>query len=680
MVAKIGFLGYYTKGVLIYMNIFYVLYHNFTSQSSIHVFNLANQFQEYGWNCTVCIPDDKQSVFNLGQPMFQVVTYDEALTQNSQHRSTDEPTLVHAWTPREIVRKFTEKLRVKLQCDYIVHLEDNEEFILSENIGMPVGKIRSLPPGKLNELIPDWLAHPIYYKIFLGNSKGVSALIENLLEFKPSHVPGTVFWPGFDDDLFKAVPINYELRHKYGIDDGHIVIVYPGNVHAANRADVASLYLAVGIANRNGLPVKLIRTGTDHVQLLGADLEAFIRSEIVDLGYLNRRDLAAVMATANVFVQPGRSDDFNDYRFPSKLPEFFAIGRPVILPATNVGRHLEDNVECILLRHGNAIEIVQKLMWLAENHTSGMTIGKKGRIFAEKKLTWDRAAQILKKFYSEVWQDSKKFNVSLNGKEDRKNSELFEKTAIEDIAVTYSNYTNPILGYATVRDYCDSMEHLKPLATINSDLKDVQRPWVLKSILGTILPGGRLLEIGAGHPYVAGVLARLGYDVTVIDPYDGSANGPTQYETFKEMYRNLKMIRGSFPEDLMETASNEFDCIYSISVLEHVPIQDIRNLIKMISLFTRQGGYTVHAIDHVLDGNGAMSHQDQLVELIDELGIGEEKLNSLLKHISVDTETYFLSAESHNLWRGALPYYQFPMRKVVSIQICKKMNKQVTRV
>ena len=29
-------------------------------------------------------------------------------------------------------------------------------------------------------------------------------------------------------------------------------------------------------------------------------------------------------------------NEFNAYRFPSKLPEFFAMERPVILPATNV--------------------------------------------------------------------------------------------------------------------------------------------------------------------------------------------------------------------------------------------------------------------------------------------------------------------------------------------------------
>ena len=62
-----------------------------------------------------------------------------------------------------------------------------------------------------------------------------------------------------------------------------------------------------------------------------------------------------------MLVQPGRPDAFNDYRFPSKLPEFLASGRPVMLPRTNIGLHLEDGVEALLLGHGDADEIADKV-------------------------------------------------------------------------------------------------------------------------------------------------------------------------------------------------------------------------------------------------------------------------------------------------------------------------------
>jgi hypothetical protein len=44
-------------------------------------------------------------------------------------------------------------------------------------------------------------------------------------------------------------------------------------------------------------------------------------------------------------------------------------------------------------------------------------------------------------------------------------------------------------------------------------LKDVQRPWMLKAVFGRLPRGARLLEIGGGDPWVADLLARLGYEV-----------------------------------------------------------------------------------------------------------------------------------------------------------------------
>ena len=152
-----------------------------------------------------------------------------------------------------------------------------------------------------------------------------------------------------------------------------------------------------------------------------------------------------------------------------------------------------------------------------------------------------------------------------------------------------------------VRDYCDSADHLPALATANGDLKDVQRPWTLKAILGRVPRGGRLLEIGAGDPHVADILARIGYDVTLIDPYDGRDRGPSAYEAIVAAYPHLTVVRGLFPDALDDDAGS-FDCIYSISVLEHLPKEAIPALWEGIRMRTSPGGVTIHAIDHVHQG------------------------------------------------------------------------------
>jgi hypothetical protein len=45
-------------------------------------------------------------------------------------------------------------------------------------------------------------------------------------------------------------------------------------------------------------------------------------------------------------------------------------------------------------------------------------------------------------------------------------------------------------------------------------------------------------------------------------------------------------------------------------------------------------------------------------------------LDQVLRTMSDDVDTYYLSAESHNRWRAGVPYDEFPMRVCVSIQLC----------
>jgi glycosyltransferase involved in cell wall biosynthesis len=57
------------------------------------------------------------------------------------------------------------------------------------------------------------------------------------------------------------------------------------------------------------------------------------------------------LAAADVLVQPGIPGGFNDQRVPSKLLEYFAMGRPVVLPKTNLGLRVNHGWEgYVLLR------------------------------------------------------------------------------------------------------------------------------------------------------------------------------------------------------------------------------------------------------------------------------------------------------------------------------------------
>ena len=226
------------------------------------------------------------------------------------------------------------------------------------------------------------------------------------------------------------------------------------------------------------------------------------------------------------------------------------------------------------------------------------------------------------------------------------------------------------LSYGTVGDLADSVDHLGGLARASSDMKDMQRCWMVKAILGTVEPGGRLVEIGAGEPLVADLLSRLGYQVTIVDPYDGSGQGPREFDEFSGSHPDLTFIRERFPPS--GGLEGQYAGVYSISVLEHIPLEALGGVISAATDVLAPGGASIHAVDHVLAGWGAEPHLERLEEIVRGSGLLVERLHEVIRRLESDPETYFVSAEAHERWRGAIPYESYPMRRVCSVGVLSR--------
>ena len=1024
------------------MNVLFISHCDFQGNSAMHIFSIANTLSDLGVSCAVCVPNDPHTVEAHGTAAFAVVPYAKAAEHGVRFPDGRAPDLIHAWTPRELVRKLTERLADTHSCPYVVHLEDNEEFILACEGIRSNGAADAMGRGS-DVAFPDHRSHPVRSKHFIDGASAVTAVIDRLLEFKPADTPGLVFWPGFDEEFRNPPAPSTALLNLVQPRAGEKFIVYTGNIHDVNIGEVTSLFLSVQALRRRGVPVRLLRSGWTHSMKTGLLQEAIEAGAVTELGFLPRHEIPALLSLADVLVQPGRCDEFNEYRFPSKLPEFLVSGKPVILPRANIGRFLTGGEEAVLLRSGDALEIAETVENLLQDPRKRRQLGEAGRDFAIRRLSWTgnvppvldlykqvlaprspstavatapqagdlpvklisfylpqfhpieendrswgkgftewtnvvraqplftghyqpqlpadlgfydlRALEVLKDqaelaarygiygfcFYYYWFNGRRLLDIPLNrmlraGQPDfpfcicwanenwtrswdgsldeilvpqdyandacerfiydvipilkdpryirvhgapvllvyrvdlipdvalvterwreicasegipslhlcavqsfsikdprihgfdaavefpphvtralvnlsslpglrtdfkgyiedyaaiarnqadlpqpdyllyrgvmpawdntprrganahvlvNSSPELYEewlyqlakqalhrrgaqepllfinawnewaegaylepdqvfghqrliatRRAVEravqsspghaiaaphpagkeqpavartlrqtdtarygqSLLQRYGEYPAGGLSYATVRDYCDSCEHLNALATANGDLKDCQRPWTVKAILAKSPPPGRILEIGAGKPLVADMLYKLGYEVWIVDPYDGSGNGPREFAAFRKRYPYLRFVRSEFHDRLSELREGQFDCIYSISVLEHIQNKDLPGLFRGIRRYLSSSGVSVHAIDHVHRGNGAAEHLEKLRKMIHGFGLSQAELDGLLERMSSDTETCYLSAEGHNRWRNGVAYDEFPMRVCVSIQV-----------
>ena len=383
-------------------NILFALYHDFSANSAVHVHNFANQLADLGHSTAVAIPDGRDRGAGLGEQSYSVQHFDQVDGEWARVFSNGRPPdVVHAWTPRENVRLFCEKLAGLSDYSLFVHLEDNEELILAVNLGMPFEKL-----ARSSAEIPGNLSHPRHYRGFIASADGVTMIMDRLERFVPPERPKLILWPGADEQLFFPRPRDPQLLEQLGIANGTVVLCYTGNVHSANARDVRSLYLAAAILDREGTPARLIRTGRDFCSFLGPD-EEWAHKVSIELGQVPYQEIPALLSLADVLVQPGTDNTFNEFRLPGKLPEFFAMGRPVILPRTNIGRFVRHGEDAWVLDKVDALGIVDAVLQLRADRALSERLAAGAVAFGREHFDWKKNARALAAFYQKISESPK---------------------------------------------------------------------------------------------------------------------------------------------------------------------------------------------------------------------------------------------------------------------------------
>ena len=381
------------------LNVLFVLPGSFASNSALHVAALANELSLAGHTCAVAVPHDAETLAHHTAPLFRGVLHREA-EPGIVFTDGRGPQVIHAWTTRENVRTLTEKLRARHGAQVVVHLEDNEQEILALSLGRPVAELESLSDAELARLVPADLSHPRHGREFLARADAVTVITDRLRELAPAGRSCHTIWPAADARYFYGRPRPDDFRRPLDRTTGETVLFYHGNVHAANAAEVRELYLAVLRLNRAGPPVTLIRTGLDQVDFLGP-LAGEVAPHVLSLGQiLHHHHLPPLLALADIFVQPGAADAFNDYRFPSKLPEFFALGRPVVLPRTNLGTLVRHGTDAYVLDRADAAGIAAAVTELRRDRALAGRLSQGALAFAGKHFSWRRSAEALAKLYA----------------------------------------------------------------------------------------------------------------------------------------------------------------------------------------------------------------------------------------------------------------------------------------
>ena len=263
-----------------------------------------------------------------------------------------------------------------------------------------------------------------------------------------------------------------------------IVLCYTGNVHSANARDVRSLYLAAAILDREGTPARLVRTGRDFCPFLGPD-EEWAQRDFDRAGPCrlpgNPGDPQPRRRRSSSRARTMRS---TSSACPGKLPEFFAMGRPVIVPQTNVGRFVRHGEEAWVLDKVDALGIVEAVLELRANKDLSERLGRRVGVLPET-------------FRLEEKRRRPGGILRGNSLPSRKNTRMSQPLRLlnnprQPRPPSSRGFPESNAGtgtsYATVRDYCESLDELPQITALDGDLKNVQRPWAVKAMLANVPP------------------------------------------------------------------------------------------------------------------------------------------------------------------------------------------------
>ena len=128
-------------------------------------------------------------------------------------------------------------------------------------------------------------------------------------------------------------------------------------------------------------------------------------------------------------------------------------------------------------------------------------------------------------------------------------------------------------------------------------------PWAFEVLEAR--EGLDVLEIGGGLSGLQFVLARSGCRVVNVDPGEGAAGlaWPLDTDLFRRLNRSFGtdvVLRKCFIHQA-EFQDASFDRVVSISVIEHIPEDDIRALLQHVRRVLKPGGLFVMTVDLFLD-------------------------------------------------------------------------------
>lgn len=143
--------------------------------------------------------------------------------------------------------------------------------------------------------------------------------------------------------------------------------------------------------------------------------------------------------------------------------------------------------------------------------------------------------------------------------------------------------------------------HEKRLPFAEWGIKGHNRPWIIAN--GNFAKGEKVAEIGGAYSGLPQYLSdKYNVDAWVVDDYGVESKEELwsrwgNREELKSKYPSVNYVFERIGVGTSNIPMNYFDCIYSVSTLEHIPWNNMKKVFDHMCKMLKQGGRMLHCID-----------------------------------------------------------------------------------
>ena len=172
-------------------------------------------------------------------------------------------------------------------------------------------------------------------------------------------------------------------------DDDRFVVLYPGSLNWHQGLDIAIKAVSRALPDAPGLELHIYGEGSAKPALEALAEELHLGDKVTFRPPLPIREIAVVMANADLGLVPKRDDPFGGEAFSTKILEFMALGIPLVVAATRIDRYYFDDSVVRFFRPEDEDDLARALVNVYVHRAEAALRARRGLEHAAK-VSWEK--------------------------------------------------------------------------------------------------------------------------------------------------------------------------------------------------------------------------------------------------------------------------------------------------